>query len=76
MDEVDFEILESELARSVKDFHIFRLHFFDGYSADEIAKMVGVSERTARGRLKRVRDKLRTVLVRALGLSEAVGARR
>lgn len=66
MDEADFEILERELERTVRDYHIFRLHAVDGYSPEEIALMVGMSARKVRWRISKCRKRLRARLTPSL----------
>lgn len=65
--EEDFRILEIEneliLQRlSPQDRAIFQLRYFDGYMADEIAKMMNLPPGTIRSKLSRCRKYLKTNL--------------
>lgn len=41
---------------------VLYLHYFEGYTAEETAKLVGISTAATKGRLKRGRDRLRKLL--------------
>ena len=44
---------------------VIHLHYYEGYSTDEIARMLGLRPGTVRSRLSRAREKLRKLLLEA-----------
>ena len=60
--EKDYELLEA-LNRLNKNYRVaIYLHYYEGYSVAEIAEMLNISESNVKARLKRGRDKLRSIL--------------
>ncbi len=41
---------------------MIHLHYYEGYSTDEIARMLGCRPGTVRSRLSRARDRLRKLI--------------
>lgn len=61
-DEKDYELLEA-LNRLNKNYRAaIYLHYYEGYSVAEISSLLGISESNVKARLKRGRDKLRSIL--------------
>ena len=59
------EELEELFSLPPEDRAVIHLHYYDGYSTDEIARMLGQRPGTVRSRLSRAREKLRKLLVEA-----------
>ncbi len=61
-DEKDYQLLEA-LNRLNKNYRVsIYLHYYEGYSVAEISSILGISESNVKARLKRGRDKLRSIL--------------
>ena len=61
-DNEDYALLEA-LNRLNRNYRIaIYLHYYEGYSVNEIADMTGISESNVKARLKRGRDKLKEFL--------------
>ncbi|MCI9156370.1 MAG: RNA polymerase sigma factor [Lawsonibacter sp.] len=54
--------LEELFALPPEDRAVIHLHYYEGYSTDEIAQMLGCRPGTVRSRLSRARDKLRKLI--------------
>ena len=59
------EELEELFSLSPEDRAVIHLHYYEGYSTDEIAQMLGQRPGTVRSRLSRAREKLRKLLSEA-----------
>ena len=60
--EKDYQLLEA-LNRLNKNYRVaIYLHYYEGYSVAEISEMLNISESNVKARLKRGRDKLRSIL--------------
>ena len=60
--EKDYELLEA-LNRLNRNYRaVIYLHYYEGYSVAEISSMLDISESNVKARLKRGRDKLKTIL--------------
>lgn len=61
-EEKDYELLEA-LNRLNRNYRVaIYLHYYEGYSVSEISGMLGISESNVKARLKRGRDKLKSIL--------------
>ena len=56
------EELEELFSLPPEDRAVIHLHYFEGYSTDEIAVLLGCRPGTVRSRLSRARDKLRKLM--------------
>ena len=56
------EELEELFALPPEDRAVIHLHYYEGYSTDEIARMLGCRPGTVRSRLSRARDRLRKLI--------------
>ena len=56
------EELEELFALPPEDRAVIHLHYYEGYSTDEIARMLGQRPGTVRSRLSRARSRLRKLL--------------
>lgn len=56
------EELEELFSLPPEDRAVIHLHYYEGYSTDEIAQMLGQRPGTVRSRLSRAREKLRKLL--------------
>ena len=54
--------LEELFALPPEDRVVIHLHYYEGYSTDEIAQILGCRPGTARSRLSRARDRLRKLI--------------
>jgi len=72
-DDTALEVQLALRALSVGDAELVRLTYWDGFSSDEAATIIGVNASTARSRLSRARDRLRVALDATR--SDAVGER-
>lgn len=54
--------LEELFSLPPKDRAVIHLHYYEGYSTDEIAQILGQRPGTIRSRLSRAREKLRKLL--------------
>ena len=61
-EEGDRELLEAILARPANQRSAVHLHYYEGYSTDEIARILGQRPGTVRSHLSRARDALRRYL--------------
>ena len=59
------EELEELFSLPPEDRAVIHLHYDEGYSTDEIARMLGLRPGTVRSRLSRAREKLRRLLSEA-----------
>lgn len=59
------EELEELFSLPPEDRAVIHLHYYEGYSTDEIARMLGRRPGTVRSRLSRAREKLRKLLTEA-----------
>lgn len=59
------EELEELFSLPPEDRAVIHLHYYEGYSTDEIARMLGRRPGTVRSRLSRAREKLRKLLAEA-----------
>ena len=57
--------LEELFSLPPEDRAVIHLHYYEGYSTDEIARMLGQRPGTVRSRLSRAREKLRKLLLEA-----------
>lgn len=57
--------LEELFSLPPEDRAVIHLHYYEGYSTDEIARMLGLRPGTVRSRLSRAREKLRKLLSEA-----------
>lgn len=60
--EKDYELLDMLNSLNVNYRTVIYLHYYEGYSVAEIAKMLKISESNVKARLKRGRDKLKSIL--------------
>ena len=56
------EELEELFSLPPEDRAVIHLHYYEGYSTDEIARMLGQRPGTVRSRMSRAREKLRKML--------------
>ena len=59
--------LEELFSLPPEDRAVIHLHYYEGYSTDEIAHMLGCRPGTVRSRLSRAREKLRKLLAEPAG---------
>ena len=59
------EELEELFSLPPEDRAVIHLHYYEGYSTDEIARMLSLRPGTVRSRLSRAREKLRKLLLEA-----------
>jgi len=60
--EKDYELLDAVNRLNVNYRTVIYLHYYEGCSIAEIAEMLKISESNAKARLKRGRDKLKSIL--------------
>lgn len=60
--EKDYELLDVLNRLNVNYRTVIYLHYYEGYSVAEIAEMLKISESNVKARLKRGRDKLKSIL--------------
>lgn len=60
--EKDYELLDAVNRLNVNYRTVIYLHYYEGCSVAEIAEMLKISESNAKARLKRGRDKLKSIL--------------
>ena len=60
--EQDYELLDMLNRLNVNYRTVIYLHYYEGYSVAEIAEMLKISESNVKARLKRGRDKLKSIL--------------
>ena len=60
--EKDYELLDILNSLNVNYRTVIYLHYYEGYSVAEISEMLKISESNVKARLKRGRDKLRSIL--------------
>ncbi len=60
--EKDYELLDMLNSLNVNYRTVIYLHYYEGYSVAEIAEMLKISESNVKIRLKRGRDKLKSIL--------------
>ena len=62
MEKNDRKTLEAIMALDPKYRSVIYLHYYEGYSCRELAKLIGLSESAVRMRAKRAREILRAEL--------------
>jgi len=60
--EKDYELLDVLNRLNVNYRTVIYLHYYEGYNVAEIAEMLKISESNVKARLKRGRDKLKSIL--------------